>query len=146
MTTTNLGLMLRCATLLSSLVACVPPNGQYGQSGQYQQQQYQQQQYQQSSSYGDDEYGAGENGAGQNGGGQNGGGSGRMWYCRAEATTVYGRGIDIMNKGRTRDDAALAALKDCGSLAGMSDVNNEGNEQRPVSASECEISSCWYAD
>src|SRR5689334_7433298 len=127
--------VLRCA-ILCAFVACVPPNGQYGQYPQPQPSSP-------SSSYDDEAYGNGEDGSGAS---ADGGGRGRMWYCRAEATTVYGRGIDIMNKGRTRDEAALQALKDCGSLAGLSDVTSEGNEQRPVNERECEISSCWYAD
>jgi hypothetical protein len=69
-----------------------------------------------------------------------------MWYSRAEATTVYGRNIDIMNKGRTRDEASLKALKDCGSLVGLSLVTSDGTEKQPSATSECEVTRCWSAE
>lgn len=118
----------RAALLALFVASCVPPQPQYPSS-------------QPSSSY-DESYT--EDGAEYATGG--GGGRGRMWFCRAEATTVYGRGIDVQNEGPTRDAAALQALKDCGSMAGLSDVTSDGNEQHPVGARECEITRCWYAD
>jgi hypothetical protein len=73
---------------------------------------------------------------------------GVMWYCTAEgsySTGGYGteieQGIHAMNKGPTRDDANLAAFRDCNSLMTASLSIND--PARVVA--DCRVTRCWWA-